>query len=144
VLSSNYEISCDPERIDVTLVHEFLRSSYWAEGRSRETVERSIRNSLCFGVYAGDRQIAFARVVTDRAVFAYLADVFVVPELRGRGVSKELMRAILNHADLQNLRTFLLGTRDAHGLYAQFGFGPIPEPQRLMGRYGSNATASTQ
>ena len=142
MLSSDYEISCDPERIDVTLVHEFLRSSYWAEGRSRETVERSIGNSLCFGVYAGKRQIAFARVVTDRAVFAYLADVFVVPEFRGRGVSKTLIRAILDHPDLQNLRTFLLGTRDAHGLYAQFGFGPIPEPQRLMGKYGSNVTAS--
>ena len=142
MLSPDYEISCDPERIDVTLVHEFLRSSYWAEGRSRETVERSIRNSLCFGVYADEQQIAFARVVTDRAVFAYLADVFVVPEFRRRGISKTLMRAILDHPDLRNLRAFLLATRDAHGLYAQFGFGPIPEPQRLMGRYGSNVTAS--
>ena len=95
VLSPDYEISCDPERIDVTLVHEFLRSSYWAEGRSRETVERSIRNSLCFGVYADEQQIAFARVVTDRAVFAYLADVFVVPEFRRRGISKTLMRGSL-------------------------------------------------
>lgn len=141
VLSPDYEISCDPERIDVTLVHEFLRSSYWAEGRSRETVERSIRNSLCFGVYADEQQIAFARVVTDRAVFAYLADVFVVPEFRRRGISKTLMRAILDHPDLRNLRAFLLATRDAHGLYAQFGFGPIAEPQRLMAKY-SNPTAS--
>ena len=134
---SDYEISCDPERIDVPLVHTFLSGSYWAGGRSRETVERSIKNSLCFGVYAAARQIGFARVITDRAVFAYLADVFVVPEFRGRGVSKALMRAILAHPDLQDLRTFLLGTRDAHGLYARFGFGPILEPQRLMGKYGS-------
>ena len=110
VLSSDYEISCDPERIDKALVHGFLRGSYWAEGRSRETVERSIKHSLCFGVYSAEQQIAFARVVTDRAVFAYLADVFVVPEFRGRGVSKALIRAILAHPDLQGLRTFLLGT----------------------------------
>jgi len=136
VLPPDLEISCEPDRIDVTLVHEILRTSYWAEGRGREVVERSIRNSLCFGAYAGGKQIAFARVITDRAVFAYLADVFVVPELRGRGVSKALMRAILAHPDLQTLRTFSLGTRDAHGLYAQFGFEPIREPQRLMARYG--------
>ena len=136
MLSSEYEVSCDQDRIDVPLVHTFLRDSYWAQGRSRETVERSIRNSLCFGVYSPDKQIAFARVITDRAVFAYLADVFVVPEFRGRGVSKLLMRAILAHPDLQTLRSFLLGTRDAHGLYSQFGFGPVREPERLMARYG--------
>jgi GNAT superfamily N-acetyltransferase len=134
VQSLDYEISCDAGRIDVTLVHEFLRGSYWAEGRSRETVERSIENSLCFGVYVAEQQIAFARVITDRAVFAYLADVFVVPEFRGRGVSKALMRAILDHPDLRRLRTFMLGTRDAHGLYSRFGFGAIADPQRLMVR----------
>jgi GNAT superfamily N-acetyltransferase len=142
VLSSDFEISCDQSRVDVSLVHEFLRTSYWAQGRSRETVELSIRNSLCFGVYLAERQIAFARVVTDRAVFAYLADVFVVPEFRNRGIAKALIRAILAHADLQNLRTFLLGTRDAHQLYAQFGFGPVLEPQRLMGRYAPNDNAA--
>jgi GNAT superfamily N-acetyltransferase len=134
-MTVEYEVSCDRERIDVSLVHAFLRESYWAEGRTRETVERSIRNSLCFGVYAADRQIAFARVITDRAVFAYLADVFVIPEFRGRGVAKLLMRAILAHSDLQNLRSFLLSTRDAHGLYAQFGFGPPQGPSRLMVKY---------
>jgi GNAT superfamily N-acetyltransferase len=138
----DFEISCDPLRIDVTLVHEFLRTSYWAEGRSRETVERSITNSLCFGAYSDDRQIAFARVITDRAVFAYLADVFVVPEFRGRGVSKALIRAILSHPDLQTLRTFALGTRDAHGLYARFGFEAIREPDRLMAKYGPGDGAS--
>jgi GNAT superfamily N-acetyltransferase len=142
VLSSEYEISSDPNRVDVTLVHEFLRTSYWAEGRARDTVERCIRNSLCFGVYTRSEQVAFARVITDRAVFAYLADVFVVPKFRGRGIAKALVQAVLDHPDLQTVRTFLLGTRDAHGLYAQFGFGAVREPQRLMGRYASNDTAS--
>jgi len=142
VLPADLEISCDPNRIDVALVHAFLRASYWAEGRSRETVERSIGNSLCFGAYTAGRQIAFARVITDRAVFAYLADVFVIPEFRRRGVSKALMRAILSHPDLQTLRTFSLGTRDAHGLYAQFGFEAIREPDRLMARYGRSDDAS--
>jgi N-acetylglutamate synthase-like GNAT family acetyltransferase len=137
VLPPDLEISCDPSKIDVTVVHEFLRTSYWAEGRSRETVERSIKHSLCFGAYTAGQQIAFARVITDRAVFAYLADVFVVPAFRGRGVSKALLRAILAHADLQTLRTFSLGTLDAHGLYAQFGFEPVREPQRLMAKYGT-------
>jgi GNAT superfamily N-acetyltransferase len=142
MLQSGLEVSCDPARIDVSLVHDFLRGSYWAEGRSRETVERTIANSLCFGAYAGERQVGFARVITDRAVFAYLADVFVVAEFRGLGISKALLRAILAHPDLQTLRTFLLATRDAHGLYAQFGFGPIPEPGRMMGKYGSPPSAS--
>jgi len=142
VLPSDLEISCDVGRIDVSLVHEFLRTSYWAEGRSRETVERSIRNSLCFGAYSAGRQIAFARVITDCAVFAYLADVFVVPEFRQHGVSKALLRAILAHPDLQTLRTFSLGTRDAHGLYAQFGFEPVREPERLMAKYGPSDSAS--
>lgn len=135
MLSTDYEVSCEIERIDIALVHEFLRGSYWAEGRTRETVERSIRNSLCFGVYVAAKQIAFARVITDQAVFAYLADVFVVPEFRGRGVSKLLMRAVLAHPDLQTLRAFVLGTRDAHRLYSQFGFGPVREPEGLMARY---------
>ena len=135
MLPSDLEISCERDRLDVALIHDFLRTSYWASGRSREIVERSIANSLCFGAYSAGKQIAFARVITDRAVFAYLADVFVVPDLRGRGVAKALMAAILAHPELQGLRTFLLGTRDAHGLYTRFGFGPIPEPQRLMGRY---------
>jgi N-acetylglutamate synthase-like GNAT family acetyltransferase len=138
------EISCDQGRIDVSLVHEFLRTSYWAQGRSRETVERSIRHSRCCGAYSAGRQIAFARVITDRAVFAYLADVFVVPEFRQRGVSKALLRAILAHPDLQALRTFSLGTRDAHGLYSQFGFEPVREPEHLMAKYGPSDSAGVQ
>lgn len=129
---AGFEISTDRARLDVALVHEFLRTSYWAEGRGRSVVERSIEHSLCFGVYQGGRQVAFARVVSDRAVFAYLMDVFVVPEFRGRGISKALMRAVLDHPDLQNLRLFLLATRDAHGLYERFGFRSLAEPERMM------------
>ena len=131
-LPAGFEISTDRARLDVALVHEFLRTSYWAEGRGRSVVERSIEHSLCFGVYQGGRQVAFARVVSDRAVFAYLMDVFVVPEFRGRGISKALMRAVLDHPELQNLRLFLLATRDAHGLYERFGFRPLAEPERMM------------
>ena len=132
VLPPEFEISTDRARLDVALVHEFLRTSYWAEGRRRSVVERSIEHSLCFGVYHLGRQVAFARVVSDRAVFAYLMDVFVIPEFRGRGISKALMRAVLDHPDLQNLRVFLLRTSDAHGLYEQFGFRPVANPESLM------------
>jgi GNAT superfamily N-acetyltransferase len=135
-MSGKYEISTDPERFDLTLIHGFLSTSYWAEGRPRDVVERSIRHSLCFGVFDGDRQIAFARVITDRAVFGYLADVFVVPDYRGRGISKGLMAAIVEHPDVRRLKLFLLRTRDAHGLYEPFGFAPIPHPDEMMVRYG--------
>lgn len=126
------EISTDQARLDIDVIHGFLQTSYWAKGRRRSVVERSIKNSLCFGVYVGGRQVAFARVVSDRAVFAYLMDVFVVPEYRGRGISKALMRAVLDHSELQNLRVFLLGTNDAHGLYEQFGFRALAHPERWM------------
>jgi GNAT superfamily N-acetyltransferase len=126
------EISTDHARLDVALICEFLQTSYWARGRRRSVIERSIKNSLCFGAYLSGRQVAFARVVSDRAVFAYLMDVFVLPEFRGRGISERLMRTILDHPDLQNLRVFLLATRDAHGLYSKFGFRPLEEPARWM------------
>ena len=131
-MDAEYEISTDPARLDLDLIHRFLETSYWAKGRRRTVVERSIRNSLCFGVYLAGRQVAFARVVSDRAVFAYLMDVFVVPEFRGRGISKALMRSVLDHPDLQNLRVFLLATRDAHDLYAQFGFRSLAHAERWM------------
>ena len=131
-MDAEFEISTDPARLDIDLIHRFLETSYWANGRRRSVVERSISNSLCFGVYLTGRQVAFARVVSDRAVFAYLMDVFVVPEFRGRGISKALMRSVLEHPDLQNLRVFLLATRDAHGLYAQFGFRSLAYPERWM------------
>jgi GNAT superfamily N-acetyltransferase len=127
-----YEISTERGRMDVGLIHDFLGSTYWARCIPRGVVERSIKHSLCFGAFHGGRQVGFARVVTDFATFAYVGDVFVVPEHRGRGVSKLLMRAILGHADLQGLRRFLLATRDAHGLYSQFGFQPLARPQDFM------------
>ena len=126
------EISTDQARLDIDVIHGFLQTSYWAQGRRRSVVERSIKNSLCFGVYVGRQQVAFARVVSDRAVFAYLMDVFVIPEYRGRGISKALMRAVLGHPDLQNLRIFLLATHDAHGLYEQFGFRALAQPELWM------------
>jgi GNAT superfamily N-acetyltransferase len=127
-----YEISTDPARLEISFIHEFLRQSYWARNIPREVVERSIRHALCFGAFLQGRQVAFARAVTDRATFVYVADVFVDPAHRGRGVSKQLMRAILEHPDLQGVRRFLLATKDAHGLYQQFGFKPVPNPQDFL------------
>lgn len=127
-----YEATTDRHRFDVDLIHTFLRSSYWAANMPRDVLERAIRHALCFGVFAGQRQVAFARVITDYATFAYLSDLFVVPEHRGLSVSKLLMRSILDHPELQGLRRFLLATKDAHGLYAQFGFKPLANPDDFM------------
>jgi GNAT superfamily N-acetyltransferase len=126
-------ISDDRARLDRALIFDFLRErSYWAQEVTREILDRSVENSLCFGVYLDGRQIGFARVVTDCATFAWLADVFIVEEQRGRGFSKKLGAAVLAHPRLQGLRRFMLGTRDAHGLYAQFGFKPLAFPERFM------------
>jgi GNAT superfamily N-acetyltransferase len=126
-------ISDDRTQLDRALIHRFLSErSYWAQGVPREIVERAIDHSLCFGVYRADRQVGFARVVTDFATFAWLADVFIMEEERGKGLSKKLVAAIQAHPELQGLRRFMLGTRDAHGLYAQFGFEPIKYPDRFM------------
>lgn len=126
------EISAETNRIDIDFVHTFLTTSYWAKGISREIVARSIANSLCFGVYIGDQQVGFARVITDRATFAYLSDVFILEEYQGRGLGKRLIEAILAHPELQGLRRWLLATADAHGLYAQFGFEPLAHPEKYM------------
>lgn len=125
-------VSTDPERLDIDVVHGFLTRSYWAAGVPREVVARSIPHSLCFGLYEWERQVGFARVVTDRATYAYLADVFVLESHRGRGLSAWLMEAILAHPDLQGLRRFSLATKDAHGLYARFGFTALGAPERHM------------
>ncbi|RTQ53803.1 N-acetyltransferase [Hymenobacter gummosus] len=132
--SEQFTISTDAARLDVALIHDYLSNhSYWAPGISQELVERSIRNSLCFGLYAPDgRQAGFARIISDRATFAYLCDVFVLEEFRGRGLSKRLMQYISQHPELQGLRRWMLGTRDAHSLYAQFGFTPLASPGRFM------------
>ena len=131
-----YDISADPTRLDVALIHRWLsEQSYWAKGVPREIVERSIEGSLCFGIYHQTQgQVGFARVVSDKATFAYLADVFVLDAHRGQGLSKRLMQAVMDHPDLQGLRRWLLATGDAHGLYAQFGFVPLAKPERIMER----------
>ena len=118
-------ISTDRSKLDVDVIHRFLARSYWAEGIPRQTVMRSIENSLCFGVYDNARQIGFARVISDFATYAYVADVFILEPYRERGLGKELMASIMAHPDLQGLRRWSLGTRDAQGLYAQFGFKPV-------------------
>jgi GNAT superfamily N-acetyltransferase len=128
----DFEISTDPSRVDVETVHEFLTNSYWAKGITVDTVQQSIENSLCFGVYYGEQQVGFARIITDRATFAYLADVFILPAYRGRGLSRWLMECIVGHPDLQGLRRWMLATKDAHGLYERFGFTAIRRPERWM------------
>jgi GNAT superfamily N-acetyltransferase len=129
----DYEISTDPQRLDVDVIHNFLaKESYWAPGIPRHIVERAIHNSLSFGIYAGAEQVGYARVITDKTTFAYLADVFIVDAHRGKGLSKWLMRCIVRHEDLQGLRRFLLFTSDAHGLYRQFGFKEAESPSRIM------------
>jgi GNAT superfamily N-acetyltransferase len=126
-----YSISTDKQLLDIALIHEFLSRSYWSPGVPRAVVERGIANSLCFGVYHGRQQVGFARVITDRATFAYLADVFIVEAHRTRGLGRRLIGAILQHEDLQGLRRFLLATRDAHSLYRAFGFTEV-NAARLM------------
>jgi N-acetylglutamate synthase-like GNAT family acetyltransferase len=125
-------ISTDRSKLDVEVIHKFLGRSYWAEGIPRETVMRSIENSLCFGVYDNARQIGFARVISDFATYAYVADVFILEPYRERGLGKELMASIMAHPDLQGLRRWSLGTRDARGLYAQFGFKPVVNTRARM------------
>jgi GNAT superfamily N-acetyltransferase len=137
-------VTTDPARLDIETVHGFLTGSYWAEGIPREVVERSIRYSICFGAFDGDRQVGFARVISDRATFAYVADVFVLPSHRGRSIGKGLMTCITSHPELQNLRLWTLFTRDAHGLYRPHGFREARYPDRLMERrqpraYGAGA-----
>jgi GNAT superfamily N-acetyltransferase len=134
-IKGEYVISADPVRLDIAMIHEYLSSSaYWAMGRPIEVVRRSIENSLPFGVYHGCAQIGFARVVTDYATFAWLADVFLLPEFRGQGLGKWLIGAIVEHPRLFGLGRWILGTKDAHGLYAQYGFRALHAPERFMER----------
>jgi GNAT superfamily N-acetyltransferase len=126
-------ISTDPARLDLNVIHEFLTNCYWAKGIPRDLVARSIEHALCFGVYDGNRaQVAFARVISDFATIAYIGDVFVLETFRGRGLGKWLMECIMSHPALQNLRRWILTTRDAHGLYSQLGFTPVKAPERFM------------
>jgi GNAT superfamily N-acetyltransferase len=130
-----FTVSCDPAKLDLAVVATFLGDSYWAKGIPVETVQRSIDGSLCFALLAGERQVGFARVITDRTTIAYLGDVFVLPEYRGKGLGKWLVECVLAHPELQGLRRWVLVTLDAHGLYQQFGFTPLARPDRFMERH---------
>lgn len=129
----DFHITTAFDRLNLDVIHGYLaRESYWASGIPRATVEKSMQNSLCFGLFHGKTQIGFARVISDYATFAYLADVFVLPKYRGQGLAKWLMECIMAHPELRGLRRWLLVTRDAHGLYQKSGFTPLAHPERLM------------
>jgi GNAT superfamily N-acetyltransferase len=131
----DYTISDDPDRQDLAVIHGFITAAYWAAGRSRELVERAVRRSLCLGAYdAAGAQVAFARVVTDTVAVAHICDVFVLPTVRGVGLGKALVGALIDHPDLSEVRRLTLNTDDAHGLYAQFGFAPLAHPEWAMER----------
>jgi GNAT superfamily N-acetyltransferase len=140
-----FTVTCDPSKLDRAMIAEFLASSsYWAKGIPAATVEKSLEGSLCFALLDRDRQVGFARVVSDHATIAYLADVFVLPEYRGKGLAKWLMQCIVAHPSLQGLRRWVLATRDAHGLYEQFGFTPLKKPEIFMERHDPNVYAASE
>ncbi len=134
-----YRITTDPARVDVDLVHRVLKDSYWAKGIPFDLVKRSIEHSLNFSLFHGTEQVGFGRVITDYATFAYVGDVFVLAHHRGKGLSKWLMRVMVEHPELQGFRRWVLLTRDAHGLYRQLGFTPLAQPERYMERWTPEA-----
>jgi GNAT superfamily N-acetyltransferase len=139
----DYLISTDRSQLNIQLIHDYLsRQTYWAVGRALDVVQRSIENSLSFGVYQGSDQVGFGRVVTDYATFAWIADVFVLSEHRGQGLSKWLMEVMLSHRELQGFRRWVLATKDAHKLYERFGFIPLHRPERWMERPDPNMQES--
>ena len=143
-VEQEFIISTDKSRLDIDMIHRFLsEESYWANKRTHEQTKTAIENSICFGVYLGDKQVGFARVVTDKATFAYVGDVFVLQEIRGFGIGKRLMEAMLSHPELQGLRRWILATKDAHGLYEQFGFSELRFPERWMELPAKNAYSSS-
>jgi GNAT superfamily N-acetyltransferase len=127
-----FTVSTEKDRLDRGVIHEFLRDSYWAKGIPRALVDRSIENSLCFGLYDGEALVGFTRVITDKATFAYLSDVFVLESHRGRGLATWFMEVVMTHPDLQGIRRWMLATADAHGLYRKVGFTPLSKPERIM------------
>ncbi|HEX2630349.1 MAG TPA: GNAT family N-acetyltransferase [Chitinophagaceae bacterium] len=132
ITNGNYSISTDKSKLDVDYIHSVLSKMYWSENIPRETVQRCIDGSFCFAVYDGEKQIGFARVITDLTTFGYLADVFIDESYRGKGLGKWLVQTILEHSDMQGFRRWLLATRDAHSLYAGFGFTELKNPERFM------------
>lgn len=141
---THYEISDDKTRLNLDVIHGFLTRSYWSPGVPREVVARAIDGSLCVGVYAEGQQVGFARVISDQATLAYLADVFILEAHRGKGLSKRMMACLFAHPDLQGLRRMMLATRDAHGLYAQFGFTALGKPELFMERHRPEVYVSAQ
>jgi GNAT superfamily N-acetyltransferase len=137
-----YLISTDKGRLDLEVIHGFLTTSYWAAGRPLQVIERSIENSLAFGVYKAGEQVGFARVITDYATFAWIADVFILDSDRGRGLGKWLIETIISHPELQRFRRWVLATKDAHELYRRFGFDELKRPERWMERHDPNAEES--
>jgi GNAT superfamily N-acetyltransferase len=139
-----FTVTCDRARLDRAVIQAFLATTYWAAGVPHEVVARSIENSLCFGLLHGERQVGFARVISDLATFAFLADVFVLAEYRGRGLARWLVECVSSHPDLQGLRRWMLGTRDAHGLYAKIGFTPLKRPEIFMERHDPDVYTRTR
>jgi GNAT superfamily N-acetyltransferase len=140
IQKDEFTISTDRSRLDVDTIHRFLvEDSYWARERTLDQTKTAIENSICFGLYRDDKLIGFARVVSDKATFAYIGDLFVLEEYRGRGLSKWLMQVMVEHPELQGLRRWVLATKDAHGLYSQFEFAPLRFPERWMEKTAPNA-----
>ncbi len=135
----NFTISTDPDRLDFDVIHHFLTNSYWSPGISYETVKKAAQNALCFGVYEGENQVGYARVITDYTTYAYIADVFILDSHQGKGLGKWMMQCVVDYPELQGLRRWMLATRDAHGLYEKVGFVVVPGPERFMERYDPNA-----
>jgi GNAT superfamily N-acetyltransferase len=143
--TGTYFISTEKSKLDINLIFSYLsKESYWAKGIPESVVRRSVDNSLCFGVYAGSVQVGFARIISDFATYAYLADVFILPDHRGRGLSKKLMEAIVHYPELKGLRRWLLATADAHGLYTQYGFTPLAKPERWMEKHDPGVYTTSQ
>ena len=138
-IETGFLISNDKSKLDLEMICDFLGTAYWSNQRSRETILNSIEHSLCFGLYHQDQQIGLARVVTDYATFAYLCDVFVLETYRGQGLGKWLVETVIGHPDLPAIRRFMLATRDAHGLYTQYGFQSLSAPERWMERFNKDA-----
>ena len=139
---NRFSISTDKSKLDISMIHNFLKSSYWAENILRVTIETSINNSLCFGIYENNKQVGFARVISDYATSALLRDVFILEPYRGQGLGKWLIKYILEYPELQNVQKWLLGTKDAHELYRRYGFQNLTAPETIMVRLNSNANQS--
>jgi len=141
-IENRFSLSTDKSNLDISMIHNFLKSSYWAENVSKATVEKSIKNSLCFGIYDGNKQVGFAKVISDYATSALLRDVFILEPYRGQGLGKWLIKYILEYPELQDVQKWLLGTKDAHGLYRRYGFQNLAEPETIMVRSNLKANKS--